>query len=193
MVLNDVCGFMRGAQKTPHKTKRKYRRLRKPCYWYITMQIQQSPFARMAAALLSLLGLLDAAYLALERVTGGPIACPLGGGCETVQSSAYALLFGIPVAFIGVAGYALLLIVALVSLQTDQLVGISSDALLLVLASIALLAGIYFMYLQVAVIGAICFWCAVAAVIDLLIWLAALVNWRMSRQAALVQSLADQA
>jgi len=28
----------------------------------------------MAAALLSLLGLLDAAYLALERITGGPIA-----------------------------------------------------------------------------------------------------------------------
>lgn len=155
------------------------------------MQTEHSPFPRMAAALLSLLGLLDAAYLALERVTGGPIACPLGGGCETVQSSAYALLFGVPVAFIGVAGYALLLVVALVSLQTDHLAGISLDALLLALASIALLAGIYFMYLQIAVIGAICFWCAVAALIDLLIWLAALANWRLSCQEALEQALAD--
>ena len=146
----------------------------------------------MTAALLSLLGLLDAAYLALERITGGPIACPIGGGCETVQSSAYALLFGIPVAFIGVAGYALLLVVALVSLQTDRLGGISLHALLLALASIALLAGIYFMYLQIAVIGAICFWCAMAALIDLLIWLAALVNWRLSHQGAPEQTLADQ-
>ncbi len=143
------------------------------------MQTEHSPYPRMAAALLSLLGLLDAAYLALERVTGGPIACPVGGGCETVQSSVYALLFGVPVAFIGVAGYALLLAVAILSLQADYLGGISLGALLLALASIALLAGIYFMYLQIAVIGAICFWCVIAALLDLLIWLAALVNWRL--------------
>ena len=46
--------------------------------------------------------------------------CPIGGGCETVQSSAYAVMFGIPVAFIGIAGYAALLAVALV-------VGFSAD------------------------------------------------------------------
>ena len=155
------------------------------------MQTEHSPYPRMAAALLSLLGLLDAAYLALERVTGGPIACPVGGGCETVQSSAYALLFGVPVAFIGVAGYALLLVVALLSLQAYNLSGISLDALLLASASIALVAGIYFMYLQVAVIGAICFWCAMAALLDLLIWLAALANWRLRRQGAMEQPLTD--
>ena len=155
------------------------------------MQTEYSPYPRMAVALLSLLGLLDAAYLALERVTGGPIACPIGGGCETVQSSPYALLFGVPVAFIGIAGYTLLLVVALLSLQFSNLGSISLDALLLVLASIALLAGIYFMYVQVALIGAICFWCAVAALLDLLIWLAALVNWGWNRQGAMEPPLAD--
>jgi uncharacterized membrane protein len=149
-------------------------------YWYSTMQTDPSAYPRMAAALLSLLGLIDAAYLALERITGGPIACPVGGGCEIVQSSIYALIFGVPVAFIGVAGYAALLVVALLSLQADSLGGISVDMLLLALASIALLAGVYFMYMQIAVIGAICFWCAIAALLDLLIWLAALVNWRMT-------------
>jgi uncharacterized membrane protein len=133
----------------------------------------------MAVAILSLLGLLDAAYLALERITGSPLACPIGGGCETVQSSSYAVLFGVPVAFIGVAGYALLFGVAMLSLQTDHLGGVPLDTLLLALASVALLAGIYFMYLQIAVIGAICFWCAIAALLDLLIWVAAFANWRM--------------
>jgi uncharacterized membrane protein len=145
----------------------------------------------MAVAIFALLGLLDAAYLALERITGAPIACPVGGGCETVQSSAYALLFGVPVAFIGVAGYAFLLITALLALQDVNLRVISPDALLLALASIAVLAGLYFMYLQVAVIGAICFWCAMAALLDLLIWLAALVNRRLQRQEALRRPLAD--
>ena len=156
------------------------------------MQIEHSPYPRMAAALLALLGLFDAAYLALERMTGGPIVCPVGGGCETVQSSTYALLFGVPVAFIGVAGYAALLVVALVSLQDRNLGSISPDALLLALASIALLAGVYFMYVQVAVIGAICFWCAIAALLDLLIWLAALANWRLMRQEALKPPPAGQ-
>jgi uncharacterized membrane protein len=148
------------------------------------MQTEHSPAAGMAAAILSLLGLLDAAYLALERIIGGPIACPVGGGCETVQSSVYAVLLGIPVAFIGVAGYAVLLVVALLSLQMPNLLGVSLDGLLLALASIALLAGLYFMYVQIALIGAICFWCAIAALLDLLIWLAALINWRWSRQEA---------
>jgi uncharacterized membrane protein len=157
------------------------------------MHTEYSPFPRMAIAILALLGLFDAAYLALERITGGPITCPVGGGCETVQSSAYALFLGVPVAFIGVAGYMLLLVTAILALQADTLGSISLDVLLLVLASIALLAGIYFMYLQVAVIGAICFWCAVAALLDLLIWLAALVNWRLKRQEALKHPLIDHA
>src|SRR5205085_10489912 len=100
------------------------------------MHTEYSPFPRMAIAILSLLGLFDAAYLALERITGGPVACPVGGGCETVQSSAYALFFGVPVAFIGVAGYMLLLVTAILALQADTLGGISLDVLLLVLASI---------------------------------------------------------
>jgi uncharacterized membrane protein len=141
----------------------------------------------MAVALLSLLGLLDAAYLALERVTGGPLVCPLGGGCETVQSSSYALLFGVPVAFVGVAGYALLLVVAMLSLHHDSVGGVPLSTLLLALASVALLAGAYFVYLQVAVIGAICFWCMVAALLDLLIWAAALANWRLSRQPSAIR------
>jgi uncharacterized membrane protein len=139
----------------------------------------------MAAALLALLGLLDAAYLATERLTGGPLVCPIGGGCETVQSSPYALFLGLPVAFIGVAGYAVLLILALLSLHNDYLAGLRPAVLLLAVASVALIFGAYLMYLQIAVIGAICFWCAVSALIDLGIWAAAVLNWRLETSARL--------
>jgi uncharacterized membrane protein len=135
----------------------------------------------MAIAILALIGLFDAAYLGLERLTGGTIVCPVGGGCETVQSSAYALLFGVPVAYIGVAGYAALLLAALLALNLDRIAGIPLAPALLALGSIALLAGIYFTYLQVAVIGAICFWCAIAALLDVAIWAAAFANWRQAR------------
>jgi len=143
--------------------------------------MQYSPYPRMAIALMALIGLFDAAYLALERVTGGTLVCPVGGGCETVQSSAYAILFGVPVAYIGVAGYMALLVVALLALNLERIAGLPLATVLLALASIALVAGIYFSYLQVAVIGAICFWCAISALLDLGIWVAALLNWRMAR------------
>jgi len=142
---------------------------------------QHSPYPRMAIALMALIGLFDAAYLALERATGGTLVCPVGGGCETVQSSPYSSLFGVPVAYIGVAGYAALLVAALLALNLQYVGGLSLATVLLALASIAFAAGIYFSYLQVAVIGAICFWCAISALLDLGIWVAALLNWRMAR------------
>jgi uncharacterized membrane protein len=135
----------------------------------------------MAIALMALIGLFDALYLSLERLTGGALVCPVGGGCETVQSSAYAIMLGVPVAYIGVAGYAAILVAALLALNLERVAGIPLDGLLLALGSLALLAGIYFSYLQVAVIGAICFWCVMAALLDLGIWGAALINWRATR------------
>lgn len=142
---------------------------------------EPSPFPRMTVALLALLGLLDAAYLAVERLSGGTLVCPVGGGCDIVQSSPYAIFLGVPVAYIGVAGYAALLLTALLALNMDRLAGLDLATLLLGLAGLALLAGIYFTYLQVVLIDAICFWCAVAALLDVGIFVAALLNWRGAR------------
>ena len=132
----------------------------------------------MAIAVLALIGLFDAAYLSIERVRGAALACPIGGGCETVQSSPYALLLGVPVAFLGVAGYLLLFGVAMLSLYRHELAGVALRPALLALASAAVLFAIYLTYLQIAAIGAICFWCAVSALLDLGIWALALLDWR---------------
>lgn len=148
--------------------------------------IARSPYPRMAAALLALLGLLDAGYLSLERLLGdaGAIVCPVGGGCVTVQSSAYATLLGVPVAFMGLAGYAALFALGLLSLSRDEIAGVSVTDLLLALASVGVLFSLYLSYLQVAVIGAICFWCVVSALLELGIWAAALADRRLRRAAA---------
>jgi|HigsolmetaAR202D_1030399.scaffolds.fasta_scaffold33193_2 uncharacterized membrane protein len=142
---------------------------------------QTSQLPRMAAALLALLGLLDATYLSLERLTGGVLACPVGGGCEVVQASAYSVLLGIPVAYIGMAGYAALLVVALRSLHDDYLLNIPVIPLLVGLSTIGVLFSAYLVYLQFFVIYAICFWCMVSATFQLCIWLIALYEWRQER------------
>jgi uncharacterized membrane protein len=152
------------------------------------MSKQRTPFFRMAAAMLAVLGLLDASYLALERMIGDTSGfCPTGGGCTTVQSSAYSALFGIPLAYIGVAGYLTMLALALLALSAERLAGLRVTALLLALAGLGVLFSLYLSYLQVAVIGAICFWCVVSALIELSIWTLALLDWRAERAQETIQ------
>ena len=134
----------------------------------------------MVSALLSLLGLFDATYLALDRLLGSmSLVCPIGGGCEAVQTSAWSTFpagNGIPVAFIGVAGYACLLVLSLVALHRDHVGPLVIPDLLLGCASIGVAMSLYFTWLQVAVIGALCFWCVCSALLQVGIFAAALAD-----------------
>ena len=70
--------------------------------------------ARLGITALALAGIGIAGYLSWARAAGETVACPVaGGGCETVQQSSYSELVGIPVAYLGVATYVVLLILAL--------------------------------------------------------------------------------
>lgn len=108
-------------------------------------------------AALDLIGLGIAAYLSVVELGGGVPACGVLHGCEEVARSEYSRIAGIPVAVFGVALSTVLLGLALAWWRTDLY--------WLLLAHYALsLAGVlfevYFSYLQVAVIGAVCIWCA---------------------------------
>ena len=106
---------------------------------------------RLAVAGLSLVGAGIAAYLVFVRYTGGTLACTTGG-CETVQSSEYAEVLGVPVAVIGLAGFLLILASALVPGEVGAAAGAA-----LALAGISF--SVYLVYVQVALIDAICQWC----------------------------------
>jgi uncharacterized membrane protein len=109
------------------------------------------PGLRRAIGLLALVGLGLAAYLHYVRATGGTIACT-SGGCETVQASRYAELLGVPVAALGAAAYAGILASAF---RADDLALVGGATLALV----GVCFGAYLLYVQLAVIGAVCEWC----------------------------------
>jgi uncharacterized membrane protein len=150
-------------------------------------------YARMAIALLALLGLIDSTYLALERFSPRvALVCPLGGGCEAVQASRWSTLppgGGIPVALLGVGGYALLVGLALAGLHRERLGAIPLAPALLATASIGVLMSAYFVALQAFVIGAYCTWCLASAALEALCWCAAFAGWREWRQAGTVPPL----
>ena len=59
---------------------------------------------------LAVLGLADATYLSVVHYAGLKVACAAAGNpCETVQTSKYSFLVGVPVALIGAIGYVLII------------------------------------------------------------------------------------
>lgn len=107
-------------------------------------------------AVLDTIGLLIATYLSVVELQGNVPVCGPLHGCETVATSPYSRIGGVPVAVYGVGLSLLLLSLAIAWWRTDMY------ALLLVhygLSLAGVLFEIYFLYLQLFVIGAVCVWC----------------------------------
>jgi uncharacterized membrane protein len=125
---------------------------------------------RQAIVLLALVGLLVATYLWLYKIgVIGTMQCGTGE-CEFVQASRYADLFGIPVALIGVAGYAVLLALGLAGLQPAFASDRRVTVLLAALASAGLVFTLYLTAIELFVLRATCRWCVASAAIITAIW-----------------------
>ncbi len=133
---------------------------------------------RMAAALLSLVGVFVSSYLYLYKIGKiGTMACGTGG-CEAVQTSEWARFLGVEVSLIGLLGYLGLLLVALAGLQPPLVARRSVALLLVAMSGLGVAFAIYLTALEVFVIHAICRWCVGSAVIILLVLLVSLQDLR---------------
>jgi uncharacterized membrane protein len=133
---------------------------------------------RQAIVLLALVGLLVATYLWLYKIgVLGELQCGTGS-CEAVQASRYAELFGIPVAFYGVAGYSALMGLGLAGLQPRLAADRRVAVLLATLATVGFAFSLYLTAIELFVLHEICRWCAVSAVIMTAIWVLSIVGLR---------------
>ena len=139
---------------------------------------------RMGAALAALAGLFVSAYLWLYKLGAiGTLACGTGG-CETVQLSPQSRFLGVEVAAIGVAGYALLLLLALASLQPRWAGSRRLVEAIAVLSGGAVAFTLYLKYLELFVIHAICRWCVASAVLIVLFFVLIMLELRRVRRKA---------
>jgi uncharacterized membrane protein len=133
---------------------------------------------RMLTALVALVGLFVATYLALYKAgIIGTLACGTGG-CETVQLSRWSTLLGLPVAAWGVAYYALVVVLALAAIQDRWAESLRLSRAILVVTGWGMLFSAWLTYLELFVIHAICRWCVVSAVIAVVLFVLALLDWR---------------
>jgi uncharacterized membrane protein len=111
---------------------------------------------RTLLAVLAVVGALISAYLTWVYLQGIAPVCVGDSSCETVQTSRYAEILGVPVASLGVLAYAGLLGSALIQDERAALFG-------LFVALVGTLFTAYLTYLELFVIQAICQWCVANA------------------------------
>lgn len=140
--------------------------------------------ARQVIALVALIGVFVALYLTLFKVgVIGEITCSVGS-CETVQTSRWSELLGLPVAAWGLGAYLAMLVLAVVGLQPAHADSRAIAWGLVALSGWSVLFSGWLTYLELWVIHAICVYCVTSAVLVVVIFLASLADLRRTRAAA---------
>lgn len=135
-----------------------------------------SGHARSRTVLIALcagIGLGISAYLTYQERRGDDPFCHLWGSCLQVWDSELSRVFGIPVAWIGVAGYGGLFVISLVALCRPRFAA-PAAVLTFVLANGGMLMSIFLTYAQPLLLGLVCPWCLSSAVTMMIIFHVAL-------------------
>ncbi len=114
----------------------------------------------LAAALVALVGVADSVYLTIHHLTAEPVPCSLISGCETVLTSAYAEIAGIPLAAFGALAYFFAFSLAILAAFGNRLMWMVFGGQVLLMAAVTA----WLLYLQAYVIGAFCQFCLLSAI-----------------------------
>ena len=113
----------------------------------------------VVAAIVSLAGLADATYLAVQALTGETLGCGGSPDCFRVLGSSYARVAGIPVASFGVLAYFSVFVFA-----TFAAFGYTPARIFLIVTIGAMfLATLWFLYVQAFLLHAYCRYCLFSA------------------------------
>jgi uncharacterized membrane protein len=123
---------------------------------------------RITSIVLAMIGLVDSLYLTWIKLSGQYAICGPVGDCESVNSSSYAELAGIPIALLGAGAYLIMLIVLVLEPRSDTLAEYGPLAVFGI-SLVGVLYSAYLTYLELAVIHAICPYCVLSAVVLLLL------------------------
>lgn len=138
------------------------------------MSERKSTWPDRLQAILVVIGIGIAAYLTYVKLFGLKPYCADIGNCDAVQNSAYAELFGIPVAVLGLLTYLALLALWWVKRVDWRGLGYPAQLGFFFVSLVGVLFSAYLTYLEIWVIRAICPWCVASGIVMLGIFLLSL-------------------
>jgi uncharacterized membrane protein len=130
-----------------------------------------APWLRWTTLVLALAGLGVSVYLTIAHYANGvSLACPNTGAinCEKVTSSPESIVFGIPVALLGLAFYVFLVAIMSPWAWRSARREVALARLLSLVVGIGFV--LYLVYAEVFEIGNICLWCTSVHVITLVLF-----------------------
>ena len=112
------------------------------------------------AAIIAFVGLADSVYLTVHHLTAVPVPCSIISGCETVLTSQYAEIAGIPLAAFGALAYFLAFSLAILAAFGNRTMWTAFGIQVTLMAVFTA----WLIYVQAFVIGAFCQFCLLSAV-----------------------------
>lgn len=126
---------------------------------------------KKAILALASIGLLDAGYLTYSHYRAEILRCfgvTVVNACQVVTESIYSTILGVPVALIGLCFYLFVFIITLLSFKDKYNFLLN---LILPVSALAMLTSLRFVYLQISVIGYICYYCMLSATLSLTLFI----------------------
>ncbi|MBV6394685.1 MAG: Vitamin K epoxide reductase [Anaerolineales bacterium] len=111
-----------------------------------------------ALLVLVVIGLLVSIYMTIYKLTDNDAMCVGSGDCKTVNASRFSEINGIPVALVGVGGYAAILAMLLFE-KRNELLRKNAYLVLFGFSLLGFLFTLYLVYIEVAVLKAYCPFC----------------------------------
>jgi uncharacterized membrane protein len=136
---------------------------------------------RIAAIVTAFFGLAISSYLSVVKLANKDVLCFKGmGDCSIVTTSAYSMWRNIPVAFLGMAGYILIIgLLFIIHRQKHE-----SSSIMLALFGVTTFGAIYSLYLtyvEFFIIHALCPWCFASAIAMFLLFTFSVIMLRRSK------------
>ena len=134
-----------------------------------------APALFWSTMILTILGVADAVYLLIYKLTGNPHMCLGNGGCHNVNFSPYAEINGIPISVFGICAY--LAIICILVLEARVKIAKDNGPLAIFGISLGGVAfSAYLTYLEIYIIHAICPFCVISAIAITLLFILAIIR-----------------
>jgi uncharacterized membrane protein len=128
---------------------------------------------------LTLIGVAVALYVGKGSYSAEPLWCPIIDGCNVVVNSPYSRIFGVPMAYFGFIYYVYMFALA-ARLAFDPF-STSLRFRAVLYAGVGAASSLYFIYLQLGFIQAVCIYCLISAVTTFLLLFAAVWQFLATR------------
>lgn len=132
------------------------------------------PATALTVLVASLLGFVDAGYLAYMRFQGTPVFCGSSNACAIVNASEYAEILGIPLSYGGTVFYLAIFVLMVLARETNNL---RAYQLGTAMTALSLLTSAYLFYVQAVLLNTFCPYCIFSAMLSVIMFGASAWAW----------------